>query len=216
MYDFQAMLFRSAATWSAATSSFVFLLGMLYCLQGFRFARFLLALTCGGSGFVLGMVGGKIAGIDPLVAGGACALGLGVVSLQKLRAGVVISSIITFAAVFQYLAVRVGVYPDYTLISGAFGALVGAAVPFMFRRSMPVVLTTLQGGLIAIVGFVGLASRLAPALAETFISWSHHVSLMVPALYAMLVTLGVSVQANARQGDLQSGGAGLQAESDYS
>lgn len=214
MYDLQVIIFRDASMWSTGGSLFVFLAGMLFCLQGFRFARFLLTVTCAGIGFFLGTIGGKIADIDPVIAGAACAVGLGVVSLVKVRAGIAISSIITFAGLFQYLAVRFGFYPDQTLICGAFGAAVGIGAPFMFRRSMTVTLTSLQGACIAIIGFVGLANRLAPSLAETFIGWADRVSLMVPLLYAMLVTLGVSVQANQKQGDLESGGAGLQAETE--
>ena len=53
MYDFQGLIFRSAARWSEATSLVLLGSGLLYTLQGFRFARFLLPLTCAGGGLVV-------------------------------------------------------------------------------------------------------------------------------------------------------------------
>ena len=64
----------------------------------------------------------------------------------------------------------------------------------------------LAGAGLTIVAFVAITSSLAPSLGATFQDWASSYGLLVPGFILMLCTLGYSVQANARQGDMETGG----------
>ena len=81
----------------------------------------------------------------------------------------------------------------------------GITFAWLSRRSMPLVVTTLQGVGLMIVGFVGISNALAPSLGMTFLEWSASRSLLVPVLFVMLSLTAFSFQANADQGDIRSG-----------
>jgi hypothetical protein len=72
-------------------------------------------------------------------------------------------------------------------------------------RSLPIIVSVLQGAALMVIGFVGVADNLAPSLANTFTDWARTIPLMIPVLMTMLFVLGYSVQANQQQGDMQTG-----------
>ncbi len=205
MYDFQSLIFNSATRWSEATSLVVLGVGLLYLLQGFRFARFLMALTCAGSGLVMGIIAVKLLELPFLVAIIAPAA-LGVAALFFFRKALMFSSMFTFGALAQYLAIQLGVRPNISMLAIVAGAAFGFSLVYVCRRMLPIVITILQGAGLLVVGFVGLSTALAPSLGYTFVDWSVRLPLMVPGLMTMLFVLGYSVQANAFQGDIESGG----------
>ncbi len=65
---------------------------------------------------------------------------------------------------------------------------------------MTVVLTTLQGTVLMIIGFVGAAGELVPSVGSTFREWADAQSLMVPFLVLMLFVTGYSYQSSAQRG----------------
>ena len=69
---------------------------------------------------------------------------------------------------------------------------------------MTVVMTTLQGTVLMIVGFVGAASELAPSVGLTFRDWADGQSLLVPILLLMLFVTAYSYQSSAQRGDIIS------------
>ena len=71
---------------------------------------------------------------------------------------------------------------------------------------LPIVVTILQGAGLLVVGFVGVTCELVPSLGLTFVEWADRLPLMVPVLMVMLCVLGYSVQYNAFNGDISSGG----------
>lgn len=205
MHDFQSLIFRAASHWSAVAGLVLLALGLLCTLQGFRFARLLLTIACVGGGFVLGGIAAGLTGLPPIVAL-ISAAGLGILALKRYRVGLALASMFTFGALAQYLGVQLGLRPNIVLVAAGVGAAVGLSMTWVCHRPLPVILTTLQGAGLLIVGFVGLTNALAPSLGLTFIDWAANTRLMVPALMLMLCVLGYSVQANAQQGDLEAGG----------
>lgn len=205
MHDFQSLIFRSAGRWSEATSLAVFAIGLLYALQGFRFARFLLPLVCAGGGLALGAVLAAVADLPGAVAILVAAVLL-IVALLRFRVALMLSSAFTFGAVAQYLAVQLGMRPHMSLITGGIGFAVGFTLVYVCRRTLPIIVTIIQGAGLLVVGFVGLSTGLVPSLGLTFVDWSGRLPLMVPVLMVMLCTLGYTVQINAYQGDIESGG----------
>jgi len=206
MHDFQRLIFQSASHWSAASGLVLLLVGLLYLLQGFRFARFLLAVSCAGGGFLLGGLLAGLTGLTPIIAL-IGAGGLGALALARQRVGLGMASTFTFGALAQYLAVQLGMRHDMVVVAAAVGAAAGLSLVWICHRPLPAVLTIVQGSVLLIVGFVGLTSALAPSLGLTFVDWAAHIPLMVPTLMVMLSVLGYSVQANAQQGDMEAGGA---------
>ena len=93
------------------------------------------------------------------------------------------------------------------MVMGGIGLFLGFALSYGGSRSLPILVTTRQGAMILMLGFVGLADLFAPTFAETFVRWSGH-WMIVPTLLGMLVVLGYSVQANAQQGDIRAGTPG--------
>ncbi len=205
MYDFQGLIFRFASHWSAATSLAVLGIGLLYLLQGFRFARFLTAVSCVGGGLVVGGIAGELVG-RPLPAALAAGATLGLLGLFRFRAGLVLASAFTGSALAQYLAAQLGVNPIITLIAAGIGFPVGFSLIWVCRRTLPILVTIVQGAGLLIVGFVGITNATAPSLGQTFLEWAAAIPLMVPGFVLMLCVLGYSVQANALQGSIETGG----------
>jgi hypothetical protein len=205
VHDYQSLIFRSASHWSEATSLVVLATGLLCTLQGFRFARFLIPIACLGGGLVAGALAVALLGLPPLVAL-ISAAAFGIAGIARYRIGLTFASAFTFAALAQYLAVQCGMKPNMSLFAAGVGLIGGFALVWACRRVLPIFVTILQGGGLLVVGFVGITSALVPTLGLTFVEWSERIPLMVPALILMLCILGYSVQANAVQGDMETGG----------
>lgn len=208
MPDIQTFVFRWALAQPEATSLVIFALGILFGLQGFRFARVLLAMTCAAGGFFVGTVVAALTQTPGFLLASLLAGGLGALAVWKYHIGIGVGSMVTFAAVGHYLVTRFGVLPSTVLLTWLVGAAFGLSLFYLYKRQTPIVVTTVQGAALMIVGFLGLASRVAPSLAETFVSASTDYPIMVPILAIMLIVLGYSVQASAHQGDVTTGGGG--------
>lgn len=204
MYDPQSLIFRSAASWSVGTALVVLAVGLLYTLQGFRFARFLLALSCASGGLLFGGFAGVLFG-HPVTGALFAAAALAVVALTRRRVSLALASAFTFGTVGQYLGVQLGLRPDMSWVVGGLGAAAGLSLVWLYRRTLPIIVTTVQGSGLLVVGFVALATAVAPTLGQTFVEWASRIPLMVPALMLMLCIVGYSFQANARQGNIETG-----------
>jgi hypothetical protein len=206
VYDFQSLIFREASNWSAGTSLAVFFVGLLYTLQGFRFARILLPVAAGGGGLVIGAIVAGILGLSATSSFLSAAV-FGVVALLYFRFGLVASSAFTFGVLAQYLGRQCGLTPDMSIVVGLVGFVLGIGMFWLYRLHLPMIVTILIGSGLLVTGFVGIAMGLAPSLGGTFIDWAERLPLLVPVLLIMLWTLGYSVQGNARQGEMQTGGS---------
>ncbi|MFQ5804898.1 MAG: hypothetical protein ACE5I3_00445 [Phycisphaerae bacterium] len=206
MFDFQGLIFRAALRWPEAMSLVVFGAGLLYMLQGFRFARFLIALSCAGGGLALGGILAKLAGLSIISAFPAAAV-LGIVGLVRFRLGLALASAFTLGALAPYLAVQLGLRHTIVLIVAVLGFAIGYTMIWVCRRSLPILVTIVPGAGLLVTGFVGITCALAPSLGLTFLDWATSIPLMVPGLMLMLCILGYSVQANALQGDMETGGS---------
>jgi hypothetical protein len=203
--DYQNLVFRWAALQAAATGAAIFALGLLSAFLGFRFARFLLAVSTAG---VAGVAGWNLAeALELPTALPALVLAAGALAaaLRYQRVGVVTSAGATFAALGYYLATQTGLHLSArwacALVAGGFGV----TLAWLNKRSMPLVVTTVQGAVLMVVGFVGLSNALLPSLGVTFRQWSAESALLVPVLLSMLCVTAYSYQANMQQGDIRTG-----------
>ena len=98
-----------------------------------------------------------------------------------------------------------GICAGIVCLAGA-GFAGGFSLMWVCRRTLPILATIVPGAGLLVVGFVGITSAAAPSLGLTFQDWAARIHLFVPGLMLMLCVLGYSVQANALQGDMESGG----------
>lgn len=205
MMDYQNYVLQQAMYWKASTSLALLGFGVLYGLQGFRLARALLTITCAGGGFLLGGIVSEMVGYPPMI--GALGAGgiLGLLAALKLRVAVTLSAGLVFGLLGHYMATRMDLYGAAPLLAAGTGAFAGLALAWGRQRSLPILVTTLQGAGMMLIGFVGLAATIAPTLATTFVEWAGSISLLVPMFLVMLTVLGYSIQANLQQGDIRAG-----------
>lgn len=205
MIDLQDIVFRWASHQSQSTSLALFVAGLLFLLQGFRFARFLLALTCGGGGYMIAYAVATAMRVPPFPVA-ACVGGfLGALAMIQFRLGIVVSSTFVFAILAHFLTSKFTNNPTTVLVADGLGAALGLSLKWICYRNLPIISTTIQGTAILLVAFVGITADLAPSLAATFVEWGSKIPLMMPMFMVMLFVLGYSVQANMQQGDMLTG-----------
>jgi len=209
MLDPQGLIVDLAREWSQGTAAVVFIIGLLYALQGFRFARVLLAISCAAAGWILGSgIAGLVAsfGIPPFGPRLAGAVILGIQPLIHYRVGVIVASMCTFAFIAFDLAVKVLDVPEIAPLAAIGGSILGGTFYWLHRRCLPLLLTAIHGSLLVLLGFVGLSSSVLPELADTFVSCARDWPLMLPVLLTIVCITGYTVQRNAYQGDIVVGG----------
>ena len=108
-------------------------------------------------------------------------------------------------ALGYYLATQVGFHSAAWWTCTLTGGGLGLALAWSNKRAMPLVVTSVQGVALMIVGFVGLSNALLPSLGITFLEWAADWSLLVPAMLGMLWVTAYSCQTNTQQGDIRSG-----------
>lgn len=203
--DCQVLIFRWASFQTSGTGAAIFALGLLCAFFGFRFARFLLAMSAGGVGAIVGWKLAGLTGLTPVLTSLLLAAGMGTVALRYRQVGLMAAVATTFAALGYYLAAQFGLHVAAKWVCVCVGGGLGLALPCLNRRAMPLVVTSVQGVALMIVGFVGLSNALLPSLGVTFLEWAADWSLLVPAMLGMLWVTAYSCQANTQQGDIRSG-----------
>ena len=151
-------------------------------------------------GMLLGLVEGEASTTMEVSLGALFAA----LSATRERTAVLIICGGTWALMGHYLSIQLRL-PGYVplavfLLAGMFGALFA----HLSYRPMTVVLTTLQGTVLMIIGFVGAVSELVPSVGTTFREWADAQSLLVPFLTVMLFVTGYSYQCNAQRGSIIS------------
>lgn len=207
MTHYQQLLFDWITAQSAATGLVVMAAGLLAASHGFRMIRFLLAACGFGVGYGAVWALGSFIPLPPsvvgLVAGSVCALA-GVAWPQPTRVAV---SAMTWAIGGAYLAEQFGARGlGWWIPTGLLGAT-GGLLMLVSPRSMTILMTSLHGAAVFILGFAGVADAILPVLGGTLRSWAHHRSAILPILLGMLTLTAYSCQANARRGDLRTGRA---------
>lgn len=208
MMDLQGNLFRWAAAQPALTGAVIFCLGLVYAFAGFRLFRFLLSVTCAGLGWLVGVVAAEMAHLTPELVGvsGLLGAGLGVaISIYREKPALFATAMATWGALAWYLALQLGLPRLTVFVLGGIGAGLGGLFSLLAYRGMRVVLSTLQGAVLLVVGWVSLSSSIAPSIGSTFRQWAGSQSLLVPVFLVMLFVTGYSFQAMRERGDIKSG-----------
>ncbi len=208
MMDLQGNLFHWAAAQPALTGTLIFCLGLVYAFAGFRLFRFLLSVTCAGLGWLVFVVGAEMTHLMPDLVGVSGLLGAGIgvaTSIYREKPALFATAVATWGALAWYLAVQLGLPQMIVFVFGGIGAGLGGVFSLLAYRGMRVVLSTLQGAVLLVVGWVSLTSAIAPSIGGTFRQWAAGQSLLVPGFLVMLFITGYSFQAMRERGDIKSG-----------
>jgi hypothetical protein len=203
--DFQTIAFRWITQQDAPLALLVFGLGMLYAFQGFRMFRALLVLSAGICGWCAGAHTCTLFSFDPRLGGLLGTATFVAACLKSQKLGVAVLSAAFWGLLAGYLA-----HQMHMPVAAAYGSVLvcgGLGMLFAHLNYMPmtVVLTTVQGAILMMIGAVGMTDKYMPTVAETFRSWSYSQSLLVPILLVMVGVMAFSIQSNARKGDMRSG-----------
>jgi hypothetical protein len=203
--DLQRQLFTWAAIQPAVTGLIVLMAGVVYGFFGFRLFRFLLAVTCAGLGWLVGLWLALATGFPAAAIAPAAGLGGGLLSLKWQRPAVVIALSMTWAILGYYLAIQTHVPKVMWLPTGGVTGLLGALFGCLCYKTTTVILTTLQGVTLMVLGFVAVATQIVPAVGSTFRQWANNQSLLVPVFMTMLFAAAFSYQSTHLQGDIRTG-----------
>ena len=195
MSGIQIETFRWAAAQPALTGLVIMGAGFIYGFYGSRLFRLLIAASCAGFGWLGGhLAAGFVSDIPAPALGAIGAVGLGLAATRMLRAGVAFTSLATWAIIGAYLAGQFGLEREGGLIAAGLAGLFGLTHALLDCRGTTLVLTTLQGAVMIVVGWVSVTSQIAPSLGATFREWANSQELLVPGFLAMLFVTAYSCQ----------------------
>ena len=207
MPDVQEMAFDwvTSGAQPGLTGAALLAMGLLYGLCGYRMIRSLVVVCAIGLGLLLGHLVASLAGFSPVIALPTAGLLGGLVALKWRPAAIVAVGGATWALLGGYLAAQFGGQETTVLAAtGVFGGL-GIILTLVSRAPMVVLFTTLQGAALVVLGMVGIASDLLPALGHTFLRLAGRNGAVVPILLMMMAITAYSYQASSRRGDILSG-----------
>jgi hypothetical protein len=201
----QGSLLGWAATQPVLTGILVLGAGLVYAFFGFHFFRFLLAVTCAGLGYFGGALLSLAINLPDVMVGTAGALALGLLALKwpKLATGLATGAV--WAILGHYLASQVHLPTVGIWVAAGIAGMLGIAFSILSPRTMALILPTLQGVVLLVVGFVIISTNLVPSVGFTFRDWANTQSLLVPIFLTMLFVAGYSYQAMHARGDIRTG-----------
>jgi hypothetical protein len=203
--EYQKLIFDWAAAQPAATGAAIFAAGLLYGFCGFRMIRPLLVVPAAAAAAWLGDLLTVFVDVSPPMATGLGAVVGGAAAVLAPHVTVVVISGFTWAVLGGYLSWQFGLSDTTCLVVVGVAGLAGTVLTMLSRQAMTVLLTTLQGAVLMLLGFVATSSAAMPALGSTFRNLACEQSVVVPVLLAMLTVTAFSYQATARQGDICTG-----------
>ncbi len=204
----QHELFEWMASQPGVTGLAVFALGLLCALTGFRMRRFFVTVGAGGLGALLGVVAASILAVPPM---GLAALGSvvgGGLAVFRPNAMTVITGTAAWTGLGYYLANQLRFPESVALMTTLVAGVLALVLTLVSRPTMTLLCTSVVGSALMVLGFVGLASAAIPSLGGTFCTLADRQAIVVPVLLGMMVITTFSYQANARRGDLITGGSG--------
>jgi len=193
---------------SALTGTVLFAAGLLFGFYSFRMLRFVIAVFCAGVGYALGGTLAEVLQIPPASVQAATAFLLGAVALQWPGLGNCAAATCTFGILGGYLCTQCGGHGLPVTVASLACAIVAGTLALVTRRTMTILVTSIIGGALLIVGFVGFAGTVIPTFSNTFRLFAREWPLSMPAIMVMLTTLCYAYQANQRRGDLRFGETG--------
>lgn len=202
MTNIQYTLLQWVAHQPGITGAVLFAAGLLYALCGFRLIRYVAVLPCCGLGCLVGATVASWLEIPPGFLTGALGAAGAALALHWVLAGVVVSCGATWVALAGYLALQFGFSATIVTTAAIIAGVVGTVLTLLSRNSMIVLVTTIQGAALIVLGFTGMATEVLPTVGGTFRRLAADYALTVPVLLMMLAFTAYSCQVSAQQGDI--------------
>jgi|GEM_PF-6476746 len=198
---YQGQLVSWALAQSIWTGLVLLVAGLVAGCHGLRIIRFLLVVICSGIGFGAGLALGETVGIYPQATAipGAVVAGMSAVAWPRHLA--VLANAVTWGGLAAYLAAQLGLKGAPAWIGIALLASGGLVLGIVSPRAMGMIMTSLYGAALFVLGFFVVADTLVPAIGSTLRGWTSGRSLFMPILLCMLATTAYSYQANCKPGD---------------
>ncbi len=205
MTEYQRILVELMASETWLTGLVIMGVGLLSGFYGFRMFRYLVILYCAGLGAWGGWELTKLVDISPpLVMGGLASIA-GLLALRWPRPGTVCASAGIWGAVAGYLLLQFGFGSTVVLSAFGVGLAIGLVFAILYPRTTPVLLSTMVGSALIVLGFIGLSCDLLPAVGNTVKVWALGKSPFITMLLIVLTVMAYSVQAMEKQGDMYTG-----------
>jgi len=201
----QNQVFSWAAQQAVGTGALLLALGLLYGFMGFRFFRVLQLVAAAAMGYIAGLITADAAGVDSTLTGAGFGVALSLLTLVWHEGGVWVIAAATGALLGLFLGQQFKFPPQVVLVCGGGVAILAVLFVWLCRRSTQVVLTTAQGAMLTIVGFVAFTSAAIPTIGETFREWAADQFWLTPLLLIMVSITAYSYQSMVQQGDMRSG-----------
>lgn len=180
--------------------------GLLCALAGARFTRFLVTVCAVAAGSVLGLMLSVCFNVAPVGMSSALAFAAGFAAILWPATMLIMLSGFGWGFLALYYLHQLGSRGDATLVVFALGFLGGCVLTSLNRATMTVLLTSIVGSAVMVVGFIGLANGVLPSLGGTIRALAGAQPLTLPILIAMLTVTTYSYQANSFRGDIVTGG----------
>lgn len=210
MPNYQKILLDWIAGQSGLTGLVVLGAGLLFAFFGFRVVRLLLVLLLAGLAYWGAAVLAPMMELPQMIVSVAAAVVCGAMVLAWPKQAAILAHAVTWAGAGAYLARQCGLNPPWLWVVLGLSGCAGLVLGLLSRRFMAVLLTSLHGSALVLLGFVGIATAVLPAVGETVRRFAGGQSLLLPVLVAMVATTGYSYQAMVQRGDMRMGGqAGL-------
>lgn len=205
MPDFQHVLFRWAESQPLANGAIFLIIGILCGFHGFRVFTLILAASTGFVGWLVGAIAAGMAQVSTFAGGAVGAVLLAILALRKPKPAIAINCALTYGLLGIYLTHQLGISRDLSWALAGAATLAGLVFALLNTDTMAVVLTTLQGSVLIVLGFVSVSNAAFPSVGNTFVDWSSSQGLVVPIFLGMIVTAAYAYQSSQKQGDIRAG-----------
>ncbi|MDX2197358.1 MAG: hypothetical protein SF069_00125 [Phycisphaerae bacterium] len=205
MVNYQTQVLAWVSQQGGATGIAVFMLGFAYAFYGNKMLPGLLAICCAGIGWVGGMVLGELGHFPGPVAAALAMIAFAAIGAMRPRIGVAIGATVVAAVLGAYCTNLFGAPPQVSLATIGVGAVLGLTLSFLAPRTVPLLLTTVLGTALLLIGFVGAATQFLPDIGQTLREWSATYAAVFPMLGGMLAVAAYSFQSMQQRGDMMTG-----------
>lgn len=209
MHTYQAEVFRWAALQGGLSGLAIFGFGIAYAFFGRKLFSGLLPLACAAIGWLAGSIvaaATAAANTDPSPAPSAMLMALlALIAIYWKKFGTSLAGGIVGAACGAYFGNLFEAPREVTLALFVAGAILSTVGSLLCPRTMPLLLTTLLGTALLLIGFVATSTAFVPALGGTFRDMATGQAFVIPIIALMVFVGGYSFQSMQARGDMVTG-----------
>lgn len=200
----QDWLLNQIAHQPGTTGLVIFAVGVIYGFHGFRLFTPLLGLTWAGLGALVGLILSSTLALPPIPTVAGVALVCAVAAFNAHRGAAVGACAAVWGLLGWYLAEQLGGELMVRIVCAGSAGLLGGLFAFLCYRTMTVLLTTMQGAVLMVIGMIGVSNAYLPTFGTTFLTMADRIGVLGPAMVLVVTVTGYSYQAVQRQGDVRT------------